>query len=66
VKGQTKTYYSLDTASIEKYQAAGLLPSPLPAYELSPINDFSRPVLLRRTHAAVVAKAVKGQTIISR
>jgi len=37
VKGR-ESYYSLTQQDIEKFQASGLLPSPLPAYEISTID----------------------------
>jgi tetratricopeptide (TPR) repeat protein len=37
VKGRD-AYFRLDKAGIERYQANGLLPSPLPAYELSTLD----------------------------
>jgi hypothetical protein len=37
VKGRD-AYVPLDKAGIDKFQAAGLLPSPLPAYELSVVD----------------------------
>jgi tetratricopeptide (TPR) repeat protein len=35
VKGNSKNYYRLDQPTIERLQARGLLPSPLPPYEIS-------------------------------
>ncbi len=38
VKGSASSYYKLDDAQIKSLQARGLLPSPLPPYELSEID----------------------------
>jgi tetratricopeptide (TPR) repeat protein len=40
VKGNSKAYYKLDDAQIKGLQARGLLPTPLPPYEISVI-DYS-------------------------
>lgn len=39
VKGSASSYYKLDDAQIKSLQARGLLPSPLPSYELSALDQ---------------------------
>ena len=45
VKGDDTRYYRLDKAQIERFQASGQLPSPLPSYQLS-TSDYVKGYML--------------------